>query len=100
MGGEPRCFLLSLALPRTHIGRWLDRFLAGLRRAARRFGCPLAGGDTTQRDGILINIAVIGEVLAGQAILRSGAKPGDLIFVTRRLAAAELRLSSLRCRTS
>ncbi len=96
MGGQPRCFLLSLALPRSLTGRWLDRFLAGLRRAARRFGCQLAGGDTTRRDEILINIAVIGEVLAGKAILRSGAKPGDLIFVTGRLGEAELGLRSLR----
>lgn len=96
MGGEPKCFLLSLALPRTHIGRWLDQFLAGLRRAARRFGCQLAGGDTTRRDEILIDIAVIGEVRAGQAILRSGAKPGDLIFVTGRLGEAEFGLRFLR----
>jgi len=96
MGGQPRCFLLSLALPRSLTGRWLDRFLAGLRRAARRFGCQLAGGDTTRRDEILINIAVIGEVLAGKAILRSGAKPGDLIFVTGRLGEAELGLRSLQ----
>src|SRR5271170_6699884 len=38
MGGVPRCFLLSLALPATHTGRWLDQFLGGLRRAAKRFG--------------------------------------------------------------
>src|SRR5260370_11383203 len=96
MGGQPRCFLLSLALPRTHTRRWLDRVLAGLRRAARHFGCQLAGGDTSQRDGILINNAVIGEVLAGKAILRSGAKRGDLIFVTGRLGEAEFGLRSLR----
>ncbi len=96
MGGQPRCFLLSLALPRTHIGRWLDRFLAGLRRAARRFGCQLAGGDTTRRNEILVNLAVIGEVRVGEAILRSGAKPGDLIFVTGRLGEAEFGLRSLR----
>src|SRR5260370_18407389 len=99
MGGQPRCCLLSLALHRTHTRRWLDGVRAGLGRAARRFGCQLAGGDTTQRDEILINIAVIGEVLAGKAILRSGAKPGDLIFVTGRLGEAEFGLRSLRGRT-
>src|SRR5260370_17195011 len=50
MGGEPRCFLLSLALPRTHIGRWLDRFLAGLRRAPPRFASPLSPPDTPHTD--------------------------------------------------
>src|SRR6266849_6078055 len=52
MGGTPRCFLLSLALPETHTGRWLDLFLGGLRRASRKFQCALAGGDTTQRNEI------------------------------------------------
>jgi len=96
MGGQPKCFLLSLALPRTLAGSWLHQFLAGLRRAARIFGCPLAGGDTTRRDEILISVTVIGEVRAGEAVLRSGANPGDLIFVTGRLGEAELGLRSLR----
>ena len=96
MGGQPKCFLLSLALPQTLTGGWLNQFLAGLRRAARSFSCPLAGGDTTRRDEILISVTVIGEVRAGEAILRSGAKPRDLIFVTGRLGEAELGLRSLR----
>src|SRR5271156_241003 len=72
MGGEPRCFLLSLAVPDTHVGRWLNEFLAGLRRAARKFDCPLAGGDTTRRDEILMNVTVVGEVRSGRALRRSG----------------------------
>jgi thiamine-monophosphate kinase len=96
MGGQPKCFLLSLALPQSLTGRWLRQFLAGLRRAARRFGCPLAGGDTTRRDEILTSVTAIGEVRAGEAIQRSGAKAGDLIFVTGRLGEAELGLRSLR----
>jgi thiamine-monophosphate kinase len=96
MGGEPTHFLLSLAVPGTHTGLWLDRFLRGLARAARRFGCQLAGGDTTRSDEILINVTVVGEVRAGRAVLRSGAKPGDLIYVTGRLGEAEFGLRSLR----
>jgi thiamine-monophosphate kinase len=96
MGGRPRCFLLSLALPQTLTGRWLDEFLGGLRRAARKFCCSLAGGDTTRRKEILINVTVAGEVREGQAILRSGAKPGDVIFVSGRLGEAELGLRLLR----
>jgi thiamine-monophosphate kinase len=96
MGGEPKCFLLSLALPRSLTGHWLSQFLAGLRRASRRFGCQLAGGDTTQRDQILVNIMVLGEVRAREALLRSGAKAGDLIFVSGRLGEAEFGLRSLR----
>ncbi|MBZ5527901.1 MAG: thiamine-phosphate kinase [Acidobacteriia bacterium] len=96
MGGRPRCFLLSLALPSSHTGRWLDEFLRGMRRAARRFGCVLAGGDTTRSPRILANLTVIGEVPRGRALLRSGARPGDTIFVSGRLGAAELGLQLLR----
>ena len=96
MGGEPRCFLLSLALPESLTGRWLNEFLGGLRRAARRFRCPLAGGDTTRRREICINITVVGEVRSGRAILRSGARAGDIIFVSGRLGEAELGLRLLR----
>lgn len=96
MGGEPKCFLLSLALPRSQTGRWLDQFLGGLRRAARNLGCQLAGGDTTRREQILVNITVVGEVRAGKAISRSGAKAGDMIFVSGRLGEAEFGLRCLR----
>jgi thiamine-monophosphate kinase len=103
MGGKPRYFLLSLALPgkvaleeRGRGSRWLDEFLGGLRRAAQRFGCVLAGGDTTQRGAILINVTLVGEVLAGRAIRRSGAKSGDRIFVSGVLGEAELGLQKLR----
>jgi thiamine-monophosphate kinase len=96
MGGAPRCFLLSLALPQSHTKRWLDQFLGGLRRASRKFSCPLAGGDTTKRKEILINITVVGEVRSGQAVRRSGAKRGDIIYVSGRLGEAEAGLARLR----
>src|SRR5258708_7659944 len=96
MGGVPRCFLLSLALPETHTDRWLDLFLGGLRRASRKFRCALAGGDTTQRNEILINVTVVAEVPAGSAVLRSGARAGDVIYVSGRLGEAELGLRILR----
>lgn len=92
MGGKPRCFLLSLALPMSLIGHWLDEFLRGLRRASVKFQCSLAGGDTTRRDKILINVTVVGEVKAGQAVLRSGARAGHLLYVSGRLGEAELGL--------
>ena len=96
MGAEPTHFLLSLALPGTLTGPWLDRFLRGLARAARRFDCQLTGGDTTRSDKILINVTVVGEVRSGRAVLRSGARPGDLIYVTGRLGEAEFGLRSFR----
>ena len=96
MGGQPRCFLLSLALPSARTGEWLDNFVSALRTASRNMNCPLAGGDTTLRHEILINITVVGECRRGRAILRSGAKPGDAIFVTGRLGEAEYGLRLLQ----
>jgi thiamine-monophosphate kinase len=98
MGAEPRCFLLSLALPTTATGGWLDQFLRGLRAASRKLSCPAAGGDTTRRDQILINTTVVGECRRGRAILRSGAQAGDAIFVSGRLGEAELGLRLMRDR--
>jgi thiamine-monophosphate kinase len=96
MGGVPRCFLLSLALPGSHTGRWLDEFLGGLRRAARKFECQLAGGDTTRRKDILLNVTVVGEIRAGRAVPRLGARAGDLLYVSGRLGQAELGLQILK----
>src|SRR2546427_5234487 len=92
MGGTPRCFLLSLALPETHTGRWLDLFLGGLRRASRKFQCALAGGDTTRRDEIFINGNAVGEVRTRLAVRRSGARTGDTVYVSGRLGEAGLGL--------
>jgi len=96
MGGVPRCFLLSLALPDSHTGRWLDEFLAGLGRASRKFGCVLAGGDTTRRREISVNAMVVGDVRTGRAVSRSGASPGELIYVSGHLGEADLGLQVLR----
>jgi len=96
MGGIPKCFLLSLALPANCAGDWLRGFLRGLRRASRTLGCQLAGGDTTRRDEILINTTVIGEVGSGQAVLRCGARTGDLLYVSGTLGEAELGWRELR----
>jgi thiamine-monophosphate kinase len=103
MGGQPRCFLLSLALPghaafdeKGRQSRWLDEFLGGLRRAASQLNCELAGGDTTESSHILISVTVVGEVLAGRAVRRSGAKAGDKVFLSGTLGEAELGLRKLR----
>lgn len=96
MGGTPKCFLLSVALPAALAGQWLDEFLKGLRRASQKFACQLAGGDTTRRPQVLISITVLGEVRGGLEVLRTGARPGDLIFTSGRLGEAEFGLRMLR----
>jgi thiamine-monophosphate kinase len=92
MGARPRFFLLNLALPRERTGRWLDACLRGMATAARRFRMKLAGGDTARSRTIALNLTVLGEVARGRAVLRSGARPGDRIFVTGKLGAAQLGL--------
>src|SRR4029077_8224865 len=96
MGGTPRCFLLNLALPATAAGKWLKGFLGGLHRAAESLDCVMGGGDTTRSERILISVTVIGEIREGQEVLRSGARPGDLLYVSGTLGEAELGLQLLR----
>jgi thiamine-monophosphate kinase len=97
MGGIPRAAFLSLALPTDLPQSWVDKFVAGLLKLATRFSVSLAGGDTAQSpDGVLADIVVLGSVPAGQAILRSGARPGDLIYVTGDLGSAFAALNQLR----
>ena len=100
MGGQPRCFLLSLALPESLTGRWFAQFLGGLARAAQKLQCPLAGGDTTRQERVLINVTVLGEVRERTAGLRSGARPGDIIYVSGRLGEAEFGFRLLMAGTS
>ncbi len=92
MGAVPRYFLLSLAIPADRTLGWLDRFLVGMARAARRFGLVLAGGDTSRHPTIVINVTVVGEVAPRCAVTRAGARPGDLVYVSGRLGAAQLGL--------
>lgn len=96
MGAQPEIFLLSLAIPANRTGRWFDRMLAGMSRAAKRFGLRLAGGDTAQSAGthpkIALNITVMGLARRGRFLRRSGARLGDAIFVSGRLGGAQLGL--------
>lgn len=96
MGGMPRAFLLTLALPGKLTESWLDRFLRGMKRAARDLGVRLIGGDTTHAPRVFISITVLGETPRGRAIPRSGARPGDMIYASGRLGRAQLGLESLR----
>ena len=92
MGARARYFFLTMGLPDACSGAWLDNFLGGMGRAARRFGLILAGGDTTKYPAVVLSLTVLGEIDRGKAILRSGARPGDMLCVSGRLGGAELGL--------
>ena len=97
MGGTPRAVFLSLAMPPDLPQRWVDQFMGGLLKLARRHSVALAGGDTAQSPGgVLADIVVLGSVPGGRALLRSGARPGDLIYVTGSLGSAMATLNELR----
>jgi thiamine-monophosphate kinase len=93
-GAEPLAFTLSLALPVADEA-WLAGFAEGLLALADAHQCELVGGDTT-RGPLTINITVFGEVPAGQALLRSGARAGDDLWVSGWLGDARLALEAFR----
>jgi thiamine-monophosphate kinase len=105
-GARPLAFTLALALPKAEAA-WLEPFSQGLLALADAHGCELIGGDTTQGP-LNICITVLGEVPAGgtrraghpatQAILRSGAAPGDDLYVSGTLGDARLALEALQGR--
>lgn len=92
-GARPLAFTLALALPRIH-EPWLEAFARGLLHLADAHECELVGGDTTQGP-LNLCITIFGEVPAGQALLRSGARAGEDIWVSGTLGDARLALEAL-----
>lgn len=86
MGGTPVATFLSIALPKDAQGDWAERFIEGYAQISRLYDVPLLGGDTTSslRD-IAVNVGILGRCPSGKRAMRSGAKPGDTIYVTGHL---------------
>ena len=93
MGATPRWVTLSLALPRAD-ARWLRGFTAGFMALARAHDVDLVGGDTT-RGPLNVCVQIMGEVPAGQALRRDGARIGDDVWVSGELGDAALSLAAL-----
>lgn len=93
MGATPAGFYLALTLPKAQES-WISGFADGLLNAAQAFQIPLLGGDTT-RGPLNIGVHVQGLVPKGQALLRCGAKPGDLIFLSGNIGDASAALTEV-----
>jgi thiamine-monophosphate kinase len=99
MGGQPVAAFLSLALPRDLPQSWVPRFARSLISLANRYRVTLAGGDTAESPGgVLADIVVVGSVPKGKALLRSGARPGDLVYVSGNLGGSAAAVSEMRTR--
>ena len=94
MGAAPRALLLSLALPSQLPLDDFDGLIDGFLALATREGAPLVGGNLTQSPGpLVIDVTAIGAARPRRVLHRSGARPGDRLFVTGRLGAAAAGLS-------
>ncbi len=102
MGARPLAVFLSLGLPQklTRSNRrqasWLDRFFDGFFALAKAHKTPLAGGDLAQAPLATADVILVGAVPRGRALLRSGARAGDLLYVTGGLGGAAAGLDKLR----
>ncbi len=97
MGATPRAYLLAIAVPRGMEEGWLGEFARGLGEDQTAYGVSLIGGDTVATDGPLTaSVTALGEVRDGGELLRAGARPGDLVFVSGTLGDAALGLMALR----
>jgi thiamine-monophosphate kinase len=90
MGATPRWATLAIALPAADEA-WIAAFADGFYALAARYDVDLIGGDTT-RGPLTLCVAILGEVPAGLALMRGGARPGDDIWVSGELGGAALAL--------
>lgn len=89
MAGTPNSALITIGLPLDFEASWVEAVYRGINELARRFGVAVAGGETTTNpERVWISVAMLGTVAKNKCVLRSGAKPGDAIFVTGELGGS------------
>ena len=95
MGAQPKWFTLALTLPSEKTtDSWLQSFSHGLAKTAKQYNIALIGGDTTAGP-LTLSITVLGEIPTGQALVRSGAEVGDIIYVSGTLGDGAAALHSI-----
>jgi thiamine-monophosphate kinase len=100
MGARPVAALVALALPADTPAAWVKEFFRGIEVLARRFEVRVIGGDLSSAEQIVADVQVLGEVEKGRALRRSGARPGDLLFVSGTLGLSHVGLLCLRHRVA
>lgn len=96
MGAKPTWFVCALALPPTATAKLIRGLARGMSALARQSGIRLVGGNFTRASELSITVTAAGEVPRGGALLRSGGRPGDVLFVTGTLGDARLGLLRLQ----
>jgi len=96
-GAVPRAYMLDIMLPKTVTEEWIAAFARGLAEDQNEYAVHLIGGDTDSTPGpVTIAIMAFGDVATGRMLRRSGARPGDTVFVTGTVGDAALGLTVLR----
>jgi len=89
MGGRPRHAVVAVAIPPVLTVEFIINMYDGMKAICKEYGVNIAGGDTVaSRQGLVINVTVVGEAVSGNVVLRSGAQPGDIVAVTGPLGSS------------
>ena len=88
MGGRAKYSLVSIGMPEKNPLKFIDGFYEGALKLAKRFKANVVGGDLSFSKKIVIDVSTVGEVKKNKLVLRSGAKPGDIIFVSGSLGGS------------
>ncbi len=96
MGGLPRAALVTLALRPDVEAEFIDEVYRGLQQEGSRLGVEIIGGDISASSTLMIGVTVVGEVEPGQGVTRTGAKPGERIWITGRLGGSAAGFAALQ----